>query len=399
MGRRVCIFSLQIPQRKPCALTIRVPGESSWTKSLDSHSSLSLSTRAPHHPPIQSKYPINTQKESYLGALIKLYDDAASFRPSSTHTFVGLVSRAAMPGPMSEDDEAEDVVVPAIHVLAGPLAEGELARVTDMVKSREEALAYLVDALQGDELAAEYLLLALLARPSVRPTGLSPLGTLSLNLINSPTSTLISALRQIIPALVDVPLTIPLLHSTPFFPSAPSSTSLDSGILQLAADTLLVIDEMHLGDGGKLEEKAIKNLQAVQECLNEQKLQYVYPYMPELKMECSLRGLILSEGGRGIVRADISLPLKRGQVPERRTTEEELGRIRAYLKLAGGEAQAKKLSIPDTVGDVIQDAFVMMRAEAQKSGDKEQDAEAALKRRMRIARYVYIPSCATLRMQ
>jgi hypothetical protein len=279
------------------------------------------------------------------------------------------------------EDEADDVIVPSIHVLS--VREAKRAAQVDVPKARSEAMAYLASTLK-DELAAEYLLLALLGRPAVRPTGLSPLGTLSLNLIDPPP--LVEALRDVMPAVVNVPLTIPFLHSSTFIPSAPTSTSLDSGLLQLAPGTLLVVDETDFGDGGKLEEKAVKNLQAVQECLNEQKLQYAYPYMPDLKMECSVKGLVLSKGGRGLVRADISLPVRGTEMPAESPSEEALERIRAYLQQIGSEEQAKKLRIPDKVGDVIQDAFVGMRAAA--AGNKEQDAEAALKRRMRIARYI-----------
>ena len=51
-----------------------------------------------------------------------------------------------------------------------------------------------------------------------------------------------------------------------------------------------------MGEGGKLEEKAIKNLKALSECMTNQMLGYEYPYMPDLKMVCAIRTLVLSEG-------------------------------------------------------------------------------------------------------
>ena len=428
-----------------------MPGESTWFKASPETSSSTLASglsalslgpasptaiSTPHNAAVQLKYPLPSQRAYYLGALIKVYDDSAAFRPASAHTFVGVVSRAALPaagGDIAVDtgDEdvegEEDVIVsaPAIHVLAGPYASTPTVSISaggtdeDVEGARSEVVRYLTGILDGDDLAAEYLLLTLLSRPAVRPPSLPPLGTLSLNFISPPSpSNLLPALRQIVPAVVDVPLTIPYLHETAFIPSAPTSTSLNAGLLQLAPDTMLIIDETNIGDGGKLEERAVKNLQAVQQCLNEQKVGYAYPYVPELKMECAVRGLVLSEGGRGIVRADVSLPVrthprsgasiasKAGEADQAgdagrggRAADmpvETLQRIRAYLLQMGGEAQAKKLSIPDKVGDVIQDAFVSMRAAAQAAAGapgtagtgEVGDAEGALKRRMRIARYV-----------
>jgi hypothetical protein len=51
-----------------------------------------------------------------------------------------------------------------------------------------------------------------------------------------------------------------------------------------------------MGSGGQLEERAIKNLQGLIDCLRTQTLQYVYPYMDNLRMDCSVRGIVFSEG-------------------------------------------------------------------------------------------------------
>jgi hypothetical protein len=51
-----------------------------------------------------------------------------------------------------------------------------------------------------------------------------------------------------------------------------------------------------MGQGGQLQEKAVKNIRALMECAKDQTVRYEYPYMDGLKMECSIRVIVLSEG-------------------------------------------------------------------------------------------------------
>lgn len=347
---------------------------------------------ASHPPALQSKFHLSSQSANYLGALVKVYDDV-SFRPASTHTFVGLLSTAALPSPISasgnEADEA--VIVPTIHVLRGPLPPPVEESIRDVEATRSALLQYLASELPVDALSAEYILLALLASPSVRPPALQPLGTLSLNLIGAIPS-LSATLRRLVPATVDLPLTLQTLHSTSFTPSsttssASDSSSLSSGLLQLAEGTVLVIDETAMGDGGKLLEKAVRNLQALTETMAEQKVRYEYPYMDGLKMDAWIRPIVLSDG-KSLVPVDIHLPL----LPSTSTpspsssTTPDLPAFRSYLRKYGSLAHARKLVIPESTAAKIQDDFVTYRRAQGVGGD----AEEVLKRRMKIARLVAV---------
>lgn len=109
------------------------------------------------------------------------------------------------------------------------------------------------------------------------------------------TSNLEKIVSSISPRVVSQSLSLPLLHSHPFSPSSTDST-LDSGLLQLAPGTVLLVGEDEMGQGGQLQEKAVKNIRALMECAKDQTVRYEYPYMDGLKMECSIRVIVLSEG-------------------------------------------------------------------------------------------------------
>lgn len=206
-----------------------------------------------------------------------------------------------------------------------------------------------------DRTAAELLLLALIARVTSKAPGSVPLGTLSLNLLlpradpavavpaqngtvngiqngpvngthDSPSNEpqnggangaekrypaferLIEGIGRVIPLLVDVSLSIRLLSEHPFYPRsshvvASSATpgslageSLQSGLLQLAPSTMVLINEDTL-EGGSLQDRGVKNLQALAETVKTQKLRYEFPYVSEdFGMETDLGFIVVGQG-------------------------------------------------------------------------------------------------------
>ena len=252
----------------------------------------------------------------FTGSCPKVYDDLA-YRPASTHTFVGILSSSPMPSTPALDSN-ELCTVPTIHVVtpsmpAYPLPSSTLDQQQDDGGTRTHLIAYLATAFDPpDHLAAEYLLLALLSAPTSRPITQPPLGTLSVNFLRSATMTatarFISTVSSITPLVVPLSLTIPFLHSTTFSPSSTDSSTLNAGLLQLGAGTLLVIEEDGMGEGGALNEKAVKNINALIECVSLQTVRYFYPYMDGLKMDCSVRAVVLSAGKSLLpVSEDLSL--------------------------------------------------------------------------------------------
>jgi hypothetical protein len=204
-----------------------------------------------------------------------------------------------LPSAIQSSDEDSEILVPAIHVVK--IVEDPQSQPTtnDDLSLSSEIIDYLSTAFNPpDRLAGELLFLSLISFPSVRPTSLPPLGTLSLNLLRKD-STITSNLEQIVssisPRVIYQPLSLPLLHSASFSPSS-TDASLESGLLQLAPGTVLLVGEDEMGQGGQLQEKAVKNLRALIECTKDQTVRYEYPYMDGLKMECSIRVIVLSEG-------------------------------------------------------------------------------------------------------
>lgn len=200
---------------------------------------------------------------------------------------------------MPSGDSDELVPVPTIHVLR--VVDQPTTIVAVDPEARSGLISYLANLFEPqDPVAAELLMLTLLSAPISRQPGQEVLGTLSLNII-TPESTetskaFIKAIGSVSPYVVTLPLSIASLHDHAFLPTSADSTSLASGILQLCNGTVLAIQEGEMGSGGQLEERAVKNLQALVDCLRTQTLQYVYPYMDNLRMDCAIRGIVFSEG-------------------------------------------------------------------------------------------------------
>ena len=226
-----------------------------------------------------------------------MYDEDATFKPATVHTFIGILSTAGLPSATHPSEDDRDIIVPSIHVIK--IEPSSTPSVLESENVPEALVEYLSSAFTPpDRLAGELLLLSLLSYPAIRPTALPPLGTLSLNFLRKDaksTERLSSIVSSISPRVVTQPLSLPLLHSHPFVPTSTDST-LESGLLQLAPSTVLIVNEDEMGQGGTLQEKAIKNLQSLVECVKDQMVKYEYPYMDGLKMESSIKVIILSEG-------------------------------------------------------------------------------------------------------
>jgi hypothetical protein len=169
-------------------------------------------------------------------------------------------------------------------------AEDEIPKEND----RDQVVDYLSTAFTPpDRIAGELLLLALLSAPTSRPTGLPPLGTITLNFIQ-PGPSFMRVIQSVMPRVVDIAMDMSVLHDTRFAPCSDGS-ELQAGKLQLAPGTVVVVRE-ELGEGGVLEGRALKNLQDLGHVISDQTLRYDYPYMEDLKIDCALRVIVCSEG-------------------------------------------------------------------------------------------------------
>lgn len=249
-----------------------------------------------------------------------------------------------------------------------PLDPAVLSRHADL--TRDQVIDYLARLLPPhpetgvDRTAGELLLLALIARVTSKAPGSVPLGTLSLNLLlprAKPTTAgptqngttigtqngagretangtvngtangttngtekrylaferLVEGIGRVLPLLVPLQLSIRLLSDHPFYPrsshvtsssgSASAGESLQSGLLQLAPSTLVLINEDTL-EGGSLQDRGVKNLQALAETVRTQRLRYEFPYVSEdFGMETDLGFVVVGQG-------KTLLPVRTGRV-------------------------------------------------------------------------------------
>ncbi|KAK0533578.1 hypothetical protein OC834_002181 [Tilletia horrida] len=384
---------------------VSVPGETAWARRAygdanvkddlsGSVAALRLNTTstAPRAStssanPFSYKSPI--PEERHVSGMLKFYDvdgASASLQVTQVIEAVGILESTpfraddwqdlGFGGPSSAQQGGASATVyngPCLHVLfftplppstiPQALTEARTPSLTGLASApeiRAGLLAYLTQALDGDELAAEFLLLALLARVHSRrnPGGGDAsgeagadagaegagIGGLSLNLSGVPEDgpapapapnaskeantapqipepplpKLRQALQNLLPAVVDQPLALPHLNA-PDVTLAPragahagssidSGESLQAGRLQLPRGTLVLVDEVGMGDGGKLNEGGVRNLQALSGLLRTHRLEYEYPYN-RFAFEADLRVVVLS-AGKSFLPVDVHLPLQ-----------------------------------------------------------------------------------------
>ena len=222
--------------------------------------------------------------------IVKLYDiPEETFAVNDIVEFVGIVSvdpsLAQVPLEGSDDlfsefQQQENAVrnppaslVPRIHVLhyiknihSNPLLPAEKLRFEQHLTAnqttiqqeakacREELHSMLSKVLLGDSLAADYLICHLISRIYHRRDILT-LGKFSMNLFNIPThSNYTKRLATILQLLVTkshyLPLTVANLNEMSFVPKKDyHANRLVSGLLQLSANTHLILDETAMENG------------------------------------------------------------------------------------------------------------------------------------------------------
>ncbi|KAJ2812637.1 hypothetical protein H4S07_001263, partial [Coemansia furcata] len=274
---------------------------------------------------------------------------------------------------------------------------------------RNLALTHLCTVLGGDDLAAQYLLLHLLSKTvAVQDV---KVGKFSLNLIGFPLSSKDQAptetfalsspatrwisgmLVQLVPRCVDIPFELKTVNSSTFLPNAESG-DLQAGVLQLAEDTEIICDETCLHEG-TLDERGLRNLQALQSVILDQTVTYVYPYQP-INMPTNLRVLVLSNG-KSILENDCDLYLSDTAAAFLAGIHDESAasfmpldpmhteQIRQYLELA----RHMEFSVPTEVSDAISDEYAALRREAHEKGEKMM-TQAELSLIVTVARLISI---------
>ncbi|KAG2020570.1 hypothetical protein CC2G_005893 [Coprinopsis cinerea AmutBmut pab1-1] len=275
-----------------------IPGRSRWLDGEASSSDQSAIKSVQSH-----KYPLPST--AHIGAQVKIYEPqlAESLRTTDLYSFVGVLTSEPRPASL---DSTEHVPVPTIHVLfARPIPSTLVPRsfpdqslLPDLEVAREKLVSWIADeGLSGDRLAAEFVLLSIIHKVQSRSPPLLPLSlTLSgYSHASNPTPKLVDVLSHLVPLCTVLPLSLDAINSTSFFPES-KDEDLHSGRLQLPKGSLCMVSELPLNEG-TVSERGLLNLKQVQDMINHQTLDYVFPFS-RYSFETDINFIVLAAGKR-----------------------------------------------------------------------------------------------------
>ncbi|NWU53183.1 MCMBP protein, partial [Dromas ardeola] len=401
-------------------------------------------------PPLDLNFPLPGEKGP--ACLVKVYESWDSFKVNDVLEVYGILSvdpvlsivnneeSCAVPfpadssalDPMECMDTAEEQrvhsppasLVPRIHVILAqklqhinPLLPAclneeesktcEYLNLTSLFVSnfmselspvRAELLGFLTHALLGDSLAAEYLILHLISTVYARRDVL-PLGKFTVNLSGCPRNSIFTEhiyriIQQLVPASYRLQMTIENMNHSRFIPHKDyTANRLVSGVLQLASNTSLVVDETQL-EQGQLDTTGVHNVTALGNLITWQKVDYDFNYH-QMEFPCNINVLITSEG-RSLLPSDCQVHLQPQIIPPNMeeymnslltaVLPSVLNKFRIYLSLL----RLLDYSISDEVTKAVEEDFVEMR-----KNDPESITADDLHRTLLVARFLSLSAGQT----
>uniref|UniRef100_A0A8C4SZA4 Mini-chromosome maintenance complex-binding protein n=1 Tax=Erpetoichthys calabaricus TaxID=27687 RepID=A0A8C4SZA4_ERPCA len=383
------------------------------SKRLETEASLAQQSSAPTcSPPLDLNFPLPGEKGP--ACLVKVYENWENFKVNDIMDVYGVLSvdpalsvlgdhrdDALSVDPMEADEEQRvhsppASLVPRLHaVLAhklkhvNPLVPASLCTedgtsfvsdfLTDLVTVRAELLGLLTGVLLGDGVAAEYLLLHLVSDVYARHDVL-PLGKFTVNLSGCPcpsnyTERLYRIIQLLVPCSYHLCMTLHNMNSLTFIPRKDySANRLVSGVLQLARNTSLFVDETQL-EQGQLDSAGVQNLAALGNLITWQKVDYDFNFH-RMEFPCNINVLIASEG-RSLLPFDCQVHLQPQVVPPHLEQYMQslqdallpslLTKFRIYLSLV----RHLEYSISAEVTKAVEDDFVEMRKNEPRSVSAE----------------------------
>jgi len=286
---------------------------------------------------LANKFPLPGLK--HTGALVKMYpiDSTGDSEKSNTDSlkvteivdFVGVVDFSNFPTSSSLEEpssaQASTSQLPeqvktlhAIYRLPTSRQTRTDGSGTEVPSARQEVIDQLAAVLEGDKLAAEWLLIALLGKIHTRRGALA-LGQLPINLVLPLTmddtaglvQRLYKLLETILPRIVKLDFHVAELNKVKYLPES-RDENLISGVLQLPRSTVMLVDETRMGEG-TLQDRGgsislyhlltsltslgpgVKNIQALATVVQDQTLAYVFPYS-SFTFETDLTMIVVSKG-------------------------------------------------------------------------------------------------------
>ncbi|KAH9253952.1 hypothetical protein BASA81_008076 [Batrachochytrium salamandrivorans] len=281
-----------------------------------------------------------------LPCIIKLYNREEG-TPCKLHdviTVTGVLSLEYSICEHAEEYETRDClpshVAPRIHVISLVCnGDGEDAIplspvVATAAAARQMCLKFLCDALQGDALAAEFLLLWAISTTS---SSSEVVGRLTLGLTRlSPVA-----------AQSDV-----------------SRNRLVAGRLQVAPGTRFVLDETQVNEGQRVTEQGMQNIQALQRLAKSQQVEYDFTgFQRQQHVDVPL--LVLASNNKSLAVPELDVVV--AVCPTITTTvgfalpppSSSLTTCQHYLELA--RRRAKQVDLPEPVAKRVENDYVMNR--------------------------------------
>lgn len=383
-------------QERDSVWAVTVPGQSIWSRDAVS---------GPDFPPptVPTKYtcpkPLKNPGGDIgaFGVSLKIYHDQGNLKPGEVKTFVGILDEE----PSFDDMEEESQPIPTLHVLftvdaldTDPYNFSSLRDTLFEANIRANLLQWIADeALGGDTEAATWVLLTALTKVQSRTPPILPLsvtiGSFSDSLDGaSNIPTLVHVLRQLIPTVSPLQLTLDTLNGKPFMPTSVDE-DVQAGILQHPAGTMFIVSESGIKEG-KVTEAGMKNLAALQSVISTQTLSYVFPYS-SFSFPVDFSFLSLTKGRKSaFLTTDVVVPLKgaksgdelarelyKGEDEVHLPPKATLEKFRSYIS----SCRTTTVMLDDDVGKFIEDEFVRTR---QDNSDAVSSDD--LVRRMSIAK-------------
>ncbi|KAM6130306.1 mini-chromosome maintenance complex-binding protein [Phoenicopterus ruber ruber] len=219
-----------------------------------------------------------------------------------------------------------------------------------------------------------------------------PLGKFTVNLSGCPRNSIFTEhiyriIQQLVPASYRLQMTIENMNHSRFIPHKDyTANRLVSGVLQLASNTSLVVDETQL-EQGQLDTTGVHNVTALGNLITWQKVDYDFNYH-QMEFPCNINVLITSEG-RSLLPSDCQVHLQPQIIPPnmeeymnsllKAVLPSVLNKFRIYLSLL----RLLDYSISDEVTKAVEEDFVEMR-----KNDPESITADDLHRTLLVARWV-----------
>ncbi|KAF8078186.1 mini-chromosome maintenance replisome factor-domain-containing protein [Lyophyllum atratum] len=398
------IESINYADLRDCIVlwAVNVPGESSWcSNALDAPPV--PQNHATHRPPHPHKFPV--PDAPHIGIQIKIYGNGRaieSFKATELHTFVGILTsepfvpsiftwcnRSRVPSGYMPTWKLllQSWFLPSTVLFFQPVPTTIIPRVYPLDLPapndlRDELITWIADSsLAGDREAAEWVLLCAIARVQSRTPPILPL-TLTMSRFPSPMTkpdaktipVLSYILSLICPVLTTIPLSLDTLNDTSFAPES-KNEDLHSGWLQLPSGSLCLVTEGGITEG-KVSERGLANLRAMQEMMDTQTLEYAFPYS-QFTFNTDVAFIILSGGKKSAMfQTSVNVPLTPADLTAdfdfykdadaiTLPSQETLGLFRSLI----GCAKVGNVAVSEETAEFIQEDFVKERKAAAAPSD------------------------------